>query len=47
MTSDRLGVPIPDLISEILSQIMDGWIAEAELPHNFVQFPAAVRARGE
>ena len=31
-TSNRMGVPIPDLISEILRKMIDVWIAEAELP---------------
>jgi hypothetical protein len=39
-TSDRLGVPIPDLIREILGQIFDACIAEAELPNKIVKFPA-------
>ena len=42
-TSDRTGVPIPDLIRQILGQIIDAWIAEAELPNKIVKFPAAVR----
>ena len=45
--SDRMGVPIPDLIGQILAQIVDAWIAEAELPDKIVKFPAAVRACGE
>jgi hypothetical protein len=40
-TSDRMGVPIPDLISEILRKMIDVWIAEAELPNKIVKFPAA------
>ena len=46
-TSDQMGVPIPDLISEILGQMIDAWIAEAELPNKIVKFPASVRACGE
>ena len=42
-TSDRMGVPIPDLIRGILGQMIDTWIAEAELPKKIVKFPAAVR----
>jgi hypothetical protein len=42
-TSDRMGVPIPDLISEILCKMIDVWIAEAELPNKIVKFPAAAR----
>ena len=42
-TSDRMGVPIPDLIRRILSQMIDTWIAEAELPTKIVEFPAALR----
>ena len=42
-TSDRMGVPIPDLISEILRKMIDSWIAEAELPNKIVKFPAAAR----
>jgi len=36
-----MGVPIPDLISEILREMIDVWIAEAELPNKIVKFPAA------
>ena len=39
-TSDRMGVPIPDLISEILGKMIDVWVAEAELPNKIVKFPA-------
>ena len=39
-TSDRMGVPIPDLIHEILRKVIDAWIAEAELPNKIVKFPA-------
>jgi hypothetical protein len=39
-TSDRIGLPIPDLIREILGQIIDTCIAEAELPTKIVKFPA-------
>jgi len=46
-TSDRMGVPIPDLISEILRKMIEVWIAEAELPNKIVKLPAAVRACGE
>jgi hypothetical protein len=46
-TSNRMGVPIPDLISEILRKMIDVWIAEAELPNKIVKLPAAVRACGE
>jgi hypothetical protein len=42
-TSHRMGVPIPDLISEILRKMIDAWIAEAELPNKIVKFPAAAR----
>jgi len=40
-TSDRTGVPIPDLISEIVGHVI--WLAEAELPNKIVKFPAAGR----
>jgi hypothetical protein len=46
-TSDPIGVPIPDLIREILSQIVDVWIIEAELPNKIVKFPTAIRGCGE
>jgi len=42
-TSDRMRVPIPDLISEILGKMIVAWIAEAELPNKIVKFPAAAR----
>ena len=42
-TSDRIGVPIPDLIHEILRKVIGAWIAEAELPNKIVKFPAAAR----
>jgi len=42
-TSDQMGVPIPDLLSEIVSQMIDAWMAEAELPNKIVKFPAAAR----
>jgi hypothetical protein len=42
-TSDRMGVPIPDLIHEILRKMIDALIAEAELPNKIVKFPAAAR----
>jgi len=42
-TSDRTGVPIPDLISEIVGQVIEIWLAEAELPNKIVTFPAAGR----
>ena len=45
-TSDQMGVPIPDLIREIVGQMIDAWIAEAELPHKIVKFPVAGRSRG-
>ena len=45
-TSDQMGVPIPDLIWEIVGQMIDAWIAEAELPHKIVKFPVAGRSRG-
>jgi hypothetical protein len=32
--------PIPDLIRQILGQIIDACIAEAELPNKIVKFPA-------
>jgi hypothetical protein len=38
-----MGVPIPDLIHEILRQMIDALIAEAELPNKIVKFPAAAR----
>jgi hypothetical protein len=38
-----MGVPIPDLIREILGQTIDACIAEAELPNKIVKFPAAAR----
>jgi hypothetical protein len=41
--SDRMGVPIPDLIHEILGQMIDSCMAEAELPNKIVKFPAAAR----
>jgi hypothetical protein len=45
--SDQMGVPIPDLIRQILREMIDAWIAEAELPNKIVKFPAAVRACAE
>ena len=42
-TSERMGVPIPDLIRKILGQTIDACIAEAELPNKIVKFPAAAR----
>jgi hypothetical protein len=42
-TSDRTGVPIPDLISEIVGQMIEIWLAEDELPNKIVKFPAAGR----
>jgi hypothetical protein len=42
-TSDRTGVPIPNLISEALDQTIEAWTAEAELPNKIVKFPAAAR----
>jgi hypothetical protein len=42
-TSDRTGVPIPDLISEIVGQVVETWLAETELPNKIVKFPAAGR----
>ncbi len=42
-TSDQTGVPIPDLICEIVGQIIDAWMAEAELPNKIVKFPATAR----
>ena len=41
--ADRTGVPIPDLISEIVGQVIKTWLAEAELPNKIVPFPAAGR----
>ena len=38
-TSDRIGVPIPDLLRDILGQMIDACIAEAELPNKIVKFP--------
>lgn len=43
ITSDRMGVPIPDLIRDIVGQMIDLCIAEAELPKKIVKFPAAAR----
>jgi hypothetical protein len=42
-TSDQMGVPIPHLIREIVDQMIDAWIAEAELPRKIVTFPVAGR----
>ena len=42
-TSDQMGVPIPDLIRQIVGQMIDACIAEAELPNKIVKFPAAGR----
>jgi hypothetical protein len=42
-TSDQTGVPIPDLISEIVGQMIEIWLAEDELPNKIVKFPAARR----
>jgi hypothetical protein len=42
-TSDRTGVPIPDLISEIVAQMIDAWLAEDELPNKIVKFPPGRR----
>jgi hypothetical protein len=42
-TSDQIGVPVPDLIREILAKMVDAWMAEAELPNKIVKFPAAAR----
>jgi len=42
-TSDRMGVPIPDLIHEILRKMIVALIAEAELPNKIVKFPTAAR----
>jgi hypothetical protein len=42
-TSDQTGVPIPDLISEIVGQMIEIWLAEDELPNKIVKFPAAGR----
>jgi hypothetical protein len=39
-TSDRTGVPIPDLISEIFRRMIEIWLAEDELPNKIVKFPA-------
>ena len=38
--SDRTGVPIPDLISEIVGRVIEIWLAEAELTNKIVKFPA-------
>ena len=43
ITSDRTGVPIPELIREALDQTVEAWKAEAELPKKIVKFPAAAR----
>jgi hypothetical protein len=40
-TSDRMGVPIPDLIRQILGEMIDALIADAELPNKIVKFPTA------
>jgi hypothetical protein len=37
-TSDQTGVPIPDLISEIVGQMIEIWLAEDELPNKIVKF---------
>ena len=42
-TSDRTGVPIPELIREIVDQMIEIWLAEAELPNKIVTFPTAGR----
>jgi hypothetical protein len=42
-TSDLTGVPIPDLIREIVAQVIEIWLAEAELPNKIVTFPAVGR----
>lgn len=42
-TSDQTGIAIPDLISEIIGQMIDAWMAEAELPNKIVKFPPVVR----
>jgi hypothetical protein len=42
-TSDRTGVPIPDLISEIVGNVIETWLAEAELPSKIVKFPPTRR----
>jgi hypothetical protein len=39
--SDRMRVPISDLISNALNQTIEAWIAEAELPSKVVKFHAA------
>ena len=39
-TSDRMGVPIPDLIRQILAQMIGALLAEAELPNKIVKFSA-------
>jgi hypothetical protein len=39
--SDRTGVPIPDLIGEAVDQVVDAWLAKAELPNKILKFPAA------
>jgi len=41
--SDRTGVPIPDLISEIVGHVIEIWLAEAELPNKIVKFPTGGR----
>ena len=43
ITSDRTGVPIPELIRKALDQTIDAWTAEAELPNKIVKFPATAR----
>jgi hypothetical protein len=42
-TSERTGIPIPDLISEIVAQMIDAWMAQAELPNKIVKFPGGRR----
>jgi hypothetical protein len=42
-TSDRMGVPISDLIHQIVGQMIDAWLADAELPNKIVKFPATAR----
>jgi hypothetical protein len=42
-TSDRTGLPIPDLITEAVDQVAEAWLAKAELPNKIVKFPTAAQ----
>jgi hypothetical protein len=43
ITSDETGVPIPKLISQALNQVIEAWMAEAELPKKIVKFPVGAQ----